>query len=53
MTLLYDSAFVFPMEKCSLYNQRVSCLHFEKWDPKCGITEISVVITVAQKAQYD
>lgn len=35
------------------YTVRVSCLHFEKWDPKCGITEISVAITVAQRAQYD
>lgn len=31
----------------------VSCLHFEKWAPKCGITEISIVITVAQKTQHD
>lgn len=36
-----------------LYEVSVSCLHFEKWAPKCGITEISIVITVAQKAQYD
>lgn len=35
-----------------LYKVSVSCLHFEKWPPKCGITEISIVIAVVQKAQY-
>lgn len=47
MTLLLCSLW-----KNVLYEVSVS-LHFEKLAQKCGITEINIAITVAQKAQHD
>lgn len=53
--LAYDAVtlLLHSLWKKFLCEVSVSCLHFEKWAPKCGITEISIVITVAQKTQHD